>query len=159
MDNNKASIVVFSGELDKALAAFFIATTAAAMGMDVTMFFTFWGLNVIKVNQGGIRSKGLRRRLLNILNRGGSRRLPLSRMHMFGLGTWMMRQLMEEEKMLSLEEMILQAKSLGVKFVACTTTIALMGLGDEAFIPQVDSLAGAATFIGEARESKISLFI
>jgi peroxiredoxin family protein len=84
-EKEKVTLVVFSGELDKALASFNIATTAASMGMDVTMFFTFWGLNVIKKNKGRLKSKGLMRKMLNWMNRGGSKRLPLGRFHMFGL--------------------------------------------------------------------------
>jgi peroxiredoxin family protein len=158
-EREKATIVLFSGELDKALAAFNIATTAAAMGMDVTMFFTFWGLNVIKKNEGPLRSKGLMRRMLNWMNRGGSKRLKLSRFNMLGMGTWMMKKLMQEERMPSVEELIAQAKQLGVKLVACATTIGIMDLGEDAFIPEVDSFAGAATFLGAARKGTVNLFI
>jgi peroxiredoxin family protein len=158
-EKEKTTIVVFSGELDKALAAFNIATTAAAMGMDVTMFFTFWGLNVIKKNEGSLRSKGMMRRMLNWMNRGGSRRLKLSKFNMLGLGTWMMKKLMREERMPSIEEMIAQAKRLGVKFVACTTSIGTMGLSEDAFIPEVDSFAGAATYLGEARKGVVNVFV
>jgi len=156
---DKATIVVFSGELDKALAAFNIATTAAAMGMDVTMFFTFWGLNIIKKNEGPLRSSGLMEKMLNWMNRGGSKRLPLSKFHMFGLGTWMIKKLMKKRHMPSLEQMIQTAHSLGVKMIACNTTLGLMDITDDALVPETTSVAGAATFVGEAKESKISLFI
>jgi peroxiredoxin family protein len=155
----KVTIIVFSGELDKALASFNIATTAASMGMDVTMFFTFWGLNIIKKNRGPLKSRGLMRKMLNWMNRGGSQRLHLSKFHMFGLGTWMMKKLMGEVRMPSLEDSIATAKRLGVKFVACNTTLGVMGLGEDAFIPEVDSFAGAATFLGEARKGTVNLFI
>jgi peroxiredoxin family protein len=158
-EKEKVTIVVFSGDLDKALASFNIATTAASMGMDVTMFFTFWGLNVIKKNQGPLKSKGLMRKMLNWMNRGGSQRLGLSKFHMFGLGTWMMKKLMGEERMLSVEDSIAMAKRLGVKFIACTNSMGVMGLGEDAFIPEVDSFAGAATFLGEARKGTVNLFI
>jgi peroxiredoxin family protein len=158
-EKEKVTIVVFSGDLDKALASFIIATTAASMGMDVTMFFTFWGLNVIKKNRGRLKSQGLMRNMLNWMNRGGSQRLTLSKFHMFGLGTWMIKKLMGEARMLSLEDSIATAKRLGVKFVACTTTLGLMDLGEDAFIPEVDSFAGAATFLGEARKGTVNLFI
>jgi peroxiredoxin family protein len=158
-EKEKVTIVVFSGELDKALASFIIATTAASMGMDVTMFFTFWGLNVIKKNRGPLKSKGLMRKMLNWMNRGGSQRLPLGKFHMFGLGTWMIKKLMGEVRMLSLEDSIATAKRLGVTFVACTTTLGLMDLGEDAFIPEVDSFAGAATFLGEARKGTVNLFV
>ncbi len=158
-EKEKTTIVLFSSELDKALAAFNIATTAAAMGMDVTIFFTFWGLNVIKKNEGSLRSKGVMRKMLNLMNRGGSKRLKLSKFNMLGLGTWMMKKLMREERMPSIEEMIAQAKRLGVKFVACTTSIGTMGLSEDAFIPEVDSFAGAATYLGEARQGTVNVFI
>ncbi len=158
-EKEKVTLVVFSGELDKALASFIIANTDASMGMDVTMFFTFWGLNVIKKNRGRLKSQGLMRNMLNWMNRGGSQRLTLSKFHMFGLGTWMIKKLMGEARMLSLEDSIATAKRLGVKFVACTTTLGLMDLGEDAFIPEVDSFAGAATFLGEARKGTVNLFI
>lgn len=156
---DKAAIVLFSGELDKALAAFNIATTAAAMGMDVTIFFTFWGLNVIRKEKGSPPPAGWMERMLGLLNRGGANRLPLSKFHMLGLGTWMMKKLMRQRRMPSLPEMIRLAKQLGVRFVACTTSLGVMGLSEDSLIPEVDAVAGAATFVGEAREAKMSLFI
>src|SRR3990172_11053787 len=105
-DKEKMTIVLFSGELDKALAAFILATTGASMGMEVSMFFTFWGLNIIKKNEGSIQSKGLMRKMLNMMNRGGSKRLKLSRFNMLGMGTWMMKKLMKEANMPSLDEYI-----------------------------------------------------
>ncbi len=158
-DKEKTTIVVFSGELDKALAGFNIANTAASMGMDVTLFFTFWGLNIIKKNRGRLKSKGLMRKMLNWMNRGGSQRAHLSKFHMFGLGTWMMKKLMGEVRMPSLEDSIATAKRLGVRFVACNTSTGVMGLDEDAFIPEVDSFAGAATFLGEARKGTVNLFI
>ena len=155
----KVTLVVFSGELDKALAAFNIAIGAASSGMEVSMFFTFWGLNIIKKNQGSIRSRGIMRKMLNFMNRGGSKRLPLSKFHMFGLGKWMMGRLMRDAKFPSLDEMIGLAREMGVKFMACTTSMGLMGISREAFIPEVDSYCGVATYLSEAREAKVNLFI
>jgi len=156
---DKVTLVVFSGELDKALAAFNIAVGAASSGMEVTMFFTFWGLNVIKKNEGPLRSKGLRRKMLNFMNRGGAKRLPLSRFHMLGLGKWMMLKLMKESRFPSLDEMIELAKSMDVKFMACTTSMGLMAISRDAFIPGVDSYCGVAAYLAEAKESKLNLFI
>jgi len=158
-EKEKLNIVVFSDEMDRALAAFMLATTGASMGMDVSMFFTFWGLNIIKRNKGGIHSKGLMRKMLNLMNRGGSRRLKLSKFHMLGLGTWMMKKLMKEINMPSIDEFIALAESMGVKLIACTTSRGLMGLPEDAFRGEVSSLAGAAFFLGEARKSKVTLFI
>ena len=156
---DKVTIVMFSGELDKALAAFNIATTAAAMGSEVTMFFTFWGLNVIKKAGAGRGASGVMRKMLNWMNKGGSHRLPLSRFHMLGVGTWMMKKLMRESKMPQLQEMVEMARKLGVKFVACTNSCSLMDLTDQDVIPGVDRFAGAATYLGEAREGTVNLFI
>ena len=158
-EKEKMTLVVFSGDLDRALSAFMIATTGASMGMEVTMFFTFWGLNIIKKNEGGIKSQGLMRKMLNLINRGGSRRLNLSKFHMFGLGTWMMKRLMKEINMPSIDELIIMANQMGVKLVACTNTCGVMGLAEDAFRSEVESMAGAAYFLEEARDSKVTLFI
>jgi len=158
-EKEKLTIVVFSGELDRALAAFIVATTGASMGMDTTMFFTFWGLNIIKKNEGGIRGKGLMRKMLNFMNRGGSKRLKLSRFHMLGLGTWMMKRLMKESNVPSIEEFITMAKQMGVKLVPCSTTCGVMGLEQDSFRSEIESLAGAAFFLNEARQSGVTLFI
>lgn len=156
---DKVTIVVFSGDLDRVLASFIIATSAASMGMPVTMFFTFWGLNAIKKNEGSIKSPGLMRRMLNILNRGGSKRLHLSKFHMLGMGTWMMKRLMEDSRIPTIDELITLATSMGVKLIACTTTIGVMGLSKEDFRPEVDTLAGAVAYLSEAQNAKVNLFI
>ena len=158
-EKEKLTIVVFSGNLDRALAAFMLATTGASMGMEVSMFFTFWGLNIIKKNEGSIKSKGLMRKMLNLINRGGSKRLRLSKFNMFGLGTWMMKRLMKDINMPSIDEFITMTHQMGVKLIACTTSCGVMGLAEDSFRSEVESLAGAAYFLGEARESKVALFI
>jgi peroxiredoxin family protein len=155
----KVTLVVFSGELDKALAAFNIAIGAASAGMEVSMFFTFWGLDIIKRSEGRIHSQGIMRRMLNRMNRGGSKRLRLSKFHMMGSGTWMMKRLMKDVKFPQIEELMAMAKEMGVKFIACTTSMGIMGIGKEAFIPEVDSFAGVATYLAEAEEAKVNLFI
>ncbi len=158
-EKEKLTMVVFSGDLDKALAAFILATTAASMGMEVTMFFTFWGLNIIKRNEGKIESKGMVRKMLGLLNRGGSKRLTLSKFNMLGLGTRMMKGLMKELNMPSIDEFIVMAREMGVKMIACTTTCGIMGVPESALRPEVTTQAGAAYFLNEARESKTTLFI
>jgi len=159
MAAKKLNIIVFSGEMDKALAAFFIAVGGASLGMDVTMFFTFWGLNVIKKNEGSIRSKGVMRKMLNFMNRGGSKRLPLSRFHMFGLGKWMMGKLMKDVNFPSVDELMKLAESMGVKFMSCNTSLALMGITQEAIIPGVKDCVGVATLLSLADEGSVNLFI
>ncbi|MFA4844637.1 MAG: DsrE/DsrF/DrsH-like family protein [Candidatus Margulisiibacteriota bacterium] len=158
MDKEKFNIVVFSGDLDKVLAAFILATTSAAMGMEVTMFFTFWGLNVLrrpKLTSG----KNILQKMMNFLNRGGADRLPLSKFNMLGMGPLMMKIMMKNSKVPSIEEFVKLAKEQGVKLVACTTTFSFMGFAKDDFIAEVDSFAGAATFLQGAREGKVSYFI
>jgi peroxiredoxin family protein len=158
-DKEKFTLVLFSGDLDKALGAFMMATTAASMGMEVTIFFTFWGLNIIKKNEGGIQSKGIMRKMLNVMNRGGSKRLKMSKFNMLGLGTWMMKKLMKESNMPSIEELIVMAQEMGVKMIPCSTSCGILGLPDDAFRGGIMSQAGAAFFLNEARQSKVTLFI
>jgi peroxiredoxin family protein len=155
----KMTLIVFSGDMDKVLAAFNVAIGGASIGMEVSMFFTFWGLNVIKKNDGSIKSKGIMRKMLNFMNRGGAKRLGLSKFHMFGMGKWMMGKLMKDVRSPSPQELIATAHGAGVKFIACTNSMGMMGLGKEAFIPEVDSYAGVATYLADAKDGRINLFI
>ena len=160
-EKEKLTMAILSGDLERALAAFMLATTGAAMGMEVNMFFTFWGLNIIKKNEGGIKSKGLMRKMLNLMNRGGSERLKLSRFNMLGLGTWMMKKLMKDTNMPSVAEYITMAHEMGVNLIGCTTTCGVMGIvpEEETFRSEVKSLSGATYFLNLARQSKVVLFI
>jgi peroxiredoxin family protein len=159
-EKKKLTIVVFGGELDKALAAFMIAATAASMDIKVIMFFTFWGLNVIKKNDGKVKTKGLMKRMFSWLNRGGSDRLKLSKFNMMGMGTAMIKKMMRSMKMPSLDDLMSMAHQMGVKLYACSTTCGLMGLGEGDFRDEVEAEpVGAAFFLGEAVESKSTLFI
>lgn len=157
--NGKMTMVMFSGDLDKAIAGFILATTGASMGMDVQIFFTFWGLNIIKKNKGKIKSRGILRKMFNMLNRGGSKKLNLSKFNMMGLGPIMIKKLMKETKTPSMDEFIAMAHDMGVKLYACSTSCGLMGLEESAFRSEVTGMAGAAFFLNEARKSEISLFI
>ena len=158
---DRLTIAVLSGDLERTLAAFMLATTGASMGMKVSMFFTFWGLNIIKKNDGSIKSKGLMRKMLNLMNRGGSKRLKLSRFNMLGLGTWMMKRLMKDTNMPSVDDFIAMAKEMGVELIGCTTTCGVMGIPPEedTFRDEVNTLSGAAYFLNLARKSKVTLFI
>jgi peroxiredoxin family protein len=156
---NKITIVVFSGDLDRSLAAFNIATGAASMGMEVTLFFTFWGLNILKRNDARNTAKGAMKKMFGWMNKGGSERLPLSKFHMGGVGTSMMKTLMRRHRMPSVDEMIGLAKELGVKMVACTITMDIMGIDKESLRPEIDSYAGVVTYLADAKESSVNLFI
>jgi len=155
----KVNLIIFSGDLDKVLAGFIIATSAASMGMEVTMFFTFWGLNAVKKDSPLFKGPGVLRKMLNVLNRGGARRLALSRFHMLGMGTFMMKKLMKDAKVPSVPEMIDLSKQLGVKMVACTTSLGVMGLEKEHFVDEVENCVGAAAFLNIAKDGDINLFI
>lgn len=155
---SKMNIIVFSGDMDKVLAAFILATTAAAMGLRVNMFFTFWGLNVLR-KKSFTAGRTVLQRMMNALNRGGARRLPLSKFNMLGLGPALMKVMMKQSRVPGIPELIRTAKDLGVTFTACTTTFAFMGYKKEDFIDVVDAYAGAATYLDEALDARTSYFI
>jgi len=153
----KMTIILFSGEMDKAIAAFTLATTAAASGMDVSIFFTFWGLNILKKSKFTItRSQNILQKMFNFMSTSV---LPITRLNMFGLGPWMMKKLMKKSKMASLEELMRLARELKVRYIACTTSCGVLGLSKEHLIDEVDEFAGASTYLNEAKDSKINLFI
>ncbi len=143
--------------MDKAVAAFTLATTAASSGMDVCIFFTFWGLNVLKKDVFSIGGKkNILQRMFNLMS---TKTLPTTKLNMFGLGPLMMRMLMKQTGAASLEDLMKLARQLGVRYIACTTSCGVLGLSKEDLSTDVDEFAGAATYLGEAREAKINLFI
>ncbi|MGB9700091.1 MAG: DsrE/DsrF/DrsH-like family protein [Thermodesulfobacteriota bacterium] len=153
----KMTIILFSGELDKAIAAFTLATTAAASGMNVSIFFTFWGLNILKKSKFSIaKSQNILQKMFNLMS---TSRLPISKLNMLGVGPWMMKKLMKKSRMASLEELMNLAKELQVKYIACTTSCGVLGLSKENLIEGVDEFAGASTYLSEAKDAKINLFI
>jgi peroxiredoxin family protein len=154
----KMNIIVFSGDLDKVLAAFILATTAASMGLRVNMFFTFWGLNVLRRKKFTAGRTGLQK-MMNALSRGGAGRLPLSKFNFLGLGPAMMKVMMKKSRVPGIPELIRMAKDLGITFTACTTTFAFMGFRKEDFIDGIDAFAGAATYLDEALDARTSYFI
>jgi peroxiredoxin family protein len=156
---DRVTIVVLSGDMDRVMAAFIIATGAAAMGMKVTMFFTFWGLNAIRRKGAVGGAKDWLRRLFGFLNRGGAETLPLSRFHFGGLGTRMMKRVMRTNRMPDIPELLETARDMGVKLIACTTTLGLMGISKDTLIEGVDELAGVTTYLAEARQGSVNLFI
>jgi peroxiredoxin family protein len=156
---DRVTIVLLSGDLDRAMAAFIIATGAAAMGMKVTMFFTFWGLNAIRRKGASSQAKDWLRRMFGFLNKGGAEQLPLSRFHFGGLGTRMMQKVMKQNKMPGVPELMETAIDLGVRFIACTTTMGLMGITKDTLIDGIDQFAGVTTYLAEAKQGSVNLFI
>jgi peroxiredoxin family protein len=153
------TIVLLSGDMDRAMAAFIIATGAAAMGMRVTMFFTFWGLNAIRRKGASSSAKDWLRRMFGMLNKGGAEAMPLSKFHFGGIGTSMMKRVMRDHRMPGIPELIETAQDLGVHFIACTTTMGLMGITKDTLIEGVDQLAGVTTYLAEAKQGTVNLFI
>ncbi len=155
---DKISIIVFSGDMDKAFAAFNIATGAAASGMEVTMFFTFWGINMLKKPTGRKGASSFLGRMFDLMLPKGPSRLPISKMNMGGLGAYFMRRQMAAKKVQPLGEFISMAKELGVKVVACTMSMEVMEIPRDDLLA-VDEYAGVAAFLREASESKVTMFI
>ena len=157
---NKLSMVVFSGELDKALAAFVIATGAVAMGMEVVMFFTFWGTTILRDKKKKVGGKDVMGKMFGAMLPTGTGDVKLSNMNMGGMGTAMMKSLMKKKNVASLEEMLELAEELGVRIYVCEMSMDLMGFKREEFIDYKDmGFAGVATFLQEAANSKVQLFV
>ena len=157
---NKLSMVVFSGELDKVLAALIIATGAVAMGMEVVMFFTFWGTPVLRDKKKKAGGKDVMGKMFGAMLPTGTGDVKLSNMNMGGMGTAMMKSLMKKKNVASLEEMLEMAEELGVRIYVCEMSMDLMGFKREEFIDYKGmGFAGVATFLQEAANSKVQLFV
>jgi peroxiredoxin family protein len=153
----KLSMIVFSGDLDKLFSAFVIATGAAASNMDVTMFFTFWGLRALKKKTR--TGKSLFGRLLSLFYGGDINRANPSKMSFGGIGRWMFKKMMKAKRVPSLAELRQMAVDLGVKFYGCQMSMAVMEIPKETMIDEVAQCVGVATFIEQAQQSDVTLFI
>lgn len=156
--SNNKTLIVFSDDLDKALASFVIANGAASTGRKVTMFFTFWGLNVIKKERPGAVKKDAMGKMFGMMLPSGSRELSLSKMNMMGIGSRMMRKIMRDKRIDSLESLIEQAKANGVEFIACQMSMDVMGITREELIDGVN-VGGVATYLERAEEANVNLFV
>lgn len=157
---NKISMIVFSGDLDKALAAFVIGTGAVAMGMEVVMFFTFWGTPLLRDKFKKGKGKDLMGAMFGAMLPKGTGQVKLSKMNMAGMGTTMMKSLMKKKNVASLDQMIEMAGELGVKIFVCEMSMDLMGFKREEMISYPDmTYCGVAKFLEQAMDSKIQLFI
>lgn len=157
-DKNGATLVVFSGDLDKAIASFIIATGAASMGKEVTMFFTFWGLNVLKRKDKPNVSKDTMEKMFDFMLPSHSGKLPLSQMNMGGMGPKMINQIMKKNNVDDLDTLIKNAINMGVKVVACAMSMDLMGIKKDEFIDGVE-IGGVASYLGATEDSGLNLFI
>ena len=152
------TFVVFSGDLDKTIAAFIMANGAAAMGRRVTIFFTFWGLNILRRPDKVKVKKAFIERMFGFMMPRGTKKLGLSRMNMGGAGAKMIRSIMKSKGVSSLEELIRNALDHGVRLVACQMSMDIMGIRKEELIDGVE-LGGVSTFLGSGEQSDMSLFI
>lgn len=156
-ESNAATMVVFSGDMDKALASMIIASGAAALGKEVTIFFTFWGLSILKKPNIHAKKKGMASMFDKMLPHNADK-LPLSKMNMGGMGSKMMKKVMKEKNVDSLPVMIEKAHELGVKFVACTMSMDIMGISKEELMDFVE-YGGVAAYLGDAEQANLNLFI
>ena len=157
LPDNRITLIVFSNDLDKLLASYVIATGAAAMGMDVTMFFTFWGITSLKARQS-MADKDIMQKMMSLMTPVGTQATHPSKMAFWGAGAAMMRQMMRNKDITSLEDMMGQAQEFGVRTVVCEMSMNLMGITAAELMPGLD-FGGVATFLGEATRSKATLFI
>lgn len=156
--NEDKTLVVFSGDLDKAIASFIIANGAASMGRKVTMFFTFWGLNILRRHERVNVKKALMDRMFGFMMPRGSQRLKLSKMNMAGMGPRMIRNVMKNKNISSLEDLIRAAMDSGIRIVACNMSMDVMGITRDELIDGVE-VGGVASYLGAAEESNVNLFI
>ena len=152
------TIVVFSGDMDRVLASFVIANGAAAMGHPVTMFFTFWGLAALRKEHSPHLKKSLMDRMFGRMLPRGAGKLGLSKMNMAGLGSAMMKNVMREKGVASLPQMMADARRQGVRMIACTMSMEVMGIREEELIDGLE-YAGVGTYIGDAEAARMNLFI
>ncbi|EST51804.1 hypothetical protein T458_25900 [Brevibacillus panacihumi W25] len=158
MEKEKTTIVLFSGDLDKAIAAFIIANGAAAYDHDVTIFFTFWGLNTMRKDEVVNVKKNWLEKAFGWMMPRGAKKLGLSKMNMLGMGPAMIKHVMKKHNALSLPQLIELAQEQGVKLVACTMTMDLLGLQKEELVDGME-FAGVAAYLGDATQAKVNLFI
>lgn len=154
---NRVTLVVFSGDFDRQLAALVIATGAAAMGMDVSIFYTFWGLTALK-KKGRLKGKTWKEKMFTLMSPKGLPSAPVSKMNFLGAGRAMLKSMMRDKEVTSVEDLFAMAREMNVKMIACTMSMEVMGITKEELLDDV-SLGGVATFLGDATCSKVSLFV
>ena len=156
--DDRAAIVIFSGDLDKVLAGFVIATGAAAAGLETSMFFTFWGLASLKKKGAAGGPKSIMERMFALMTPSSSESLGTSKMNFFGMGAVMLRKMMADKQIASLEELMRLARDLGVKMIACTMSMDAMGVSKAELVDWLE-YGGVATYMADAATSRVTLFI
>ena len=156
-ESNRASLLVFSGDMDRLVAAFTVALASVASGLEVSMYFTFWGLTALR-RRRTFAGKTLGEKLAGLLLPSGPATVGTSRLHMAGMGPRFFRRLMRRRNVASLPEMIAMAQELGVKMIACEMSMHVMGIRRDELIPGIE-YGGAATYLADAAGAKVTLFI
>jgi len=156
--HKKISMVVMSGDMDKLFGAFLIGTGAAAMGMEVTMFFTFWGLRAIR-RADAKTGTTLFGKMIGVMYGGGIEKADPSKFSFLGMGRWMFGKMMGAHNVMTLTQLRDLAMDLGIKMYGCQMTMDVMEIPQEAFVKGVQDPVGVGFFLGEAQESQITLFI
>lgn len=157
--NKKMNLLIFSGEYDKALAALILANTGREMGMDVTLFFTFWGLMLVRdPDKLTLEDKTFFEQMFGLVTPQGVEDLPLSKMNLAGLGKKMLLEMMEDDKTPSLTDFLNGARKKGVKFYGCKLSVEVMGFKEEELLPEVEIIT-AKQYLEDAIDSQIQLFI
>lgn len=160
MPSDKISMIVFSGDLDKALASFVIANGSVAMGLEVVMFFTFWGIPLLRDKKKSVGGKDVMSKMFGAMLPKGVDQVKLSKMNMGGMGTNMIKSIMKKKNVASLDQMLEMAGELGVRIYVCEMSMDLMGLKHEEMIQYPNmTYCGVAKFLEEAIDSRIQLFI
>ncbi len=154
---NRLAMVVFSGDLDKAIAALIIATGAASIGMEASIFYTFWGINIVKKHKS-YAGKNILERGFTAMLPAGTNQLGLSHMNFFNIGAKIIRKLMQKHGVSSLEELFELAQELGVRMTVCDMSRELLGIQDQELIDGLET-GGVAAFLGDASRAKVTLFI
>jgi peroxiredoxin family protein len=154
---DRVTLLIFSGALDKVLAGLMIATTAASLGMSVTVFFTFWGLNVLKEKRT-YTGKDIKERMIDLMTPTGPGGMNVSQLNMLGAGRIMLKMMMKDKDVVSAAELLEIAKESGVKLVACSMTMQVMGIREDELTTGIE-VAGAASYLVDASRSGCTLFI
>ena len=155
----KMTLIAWSGDLDKAWPTLILATTAAANGVDVAVFFTFWGLRILQRPDKRVTGSNWKQKMLSLMNKGSTDHMALSKLNFAGVGPTLMRQLAKEYKVAEPTELLQMAQQLGVKLWPCQMTMDLMGLKREDLVDGLAETVGAATAIERMADSDIQLFI
>ena len=156
--DNAATIIIFSGDLDKVLAGFVLATGAAAAGLETSMFFTFWGLSALKKKGAAAGPKNIMEKMFGVMTPSSSESLGTSKMNFFGMGSVMLRKMMKDKGIATLEELMDLAREMDVKMIACTMSMDAMGVGKEELLDGL-TYGGVATYMADAVRSRVTLFI